>query len=92
MGKASILESFRIAVDVLQKMAAEEEKHAEQLDAISKGAGDRSYGVAAGLRIAVRLIEQTLERYGEEGQDEEVNLPLHRDEEAAAGAAGPGNR
>lgn len=54
---------------VLQDMATEEEKHADQLDAISKGAGDRSRGVAAGLGIAVRLIKDILRRYGEEGQD-----------------------
>ena len=92
MGKASILESFRIAVDVLQKMAAEEERHAEQLDAISKGAGDRSYGVAAGLGIAACMIARILNRYGEGGQDAQINFSLHRDEKGVADQAGPGDR
>lgn len=69
MGKERILGSFSVTVDVLREMAAEEEKHAAQLDAIGKGAGDRSYGVAAGLGIAACMIARILNRYGEGGQE-----------------------
>lgn len=64
----AILESVRIVRDVLSGMAAREKEHAKELDVISKGCGDRSDGVAAGLGIAVHLLEQTLDEFGGEGK------------------------
>ena len=93
MDKATrILKDLRIAVNALNEVAAGEMEQADKLDGITLGAGDRDRGRAAGMKIAARLIEQTLSMFGEEGQDEEVNLPLHRDEKGTQGAAGPGYR
>jgi hypothetical protein len=86
MDKATrILKDLRIAVNALNEVAAGEMEQADKLDGITLGAGDRDRGRAAGMKIAARLIEQTLSMFGEEGQDEEVNLPFHRDQEAAEG-------
>ncbi len=86
MDKATrILKDLRIAVNALNEVAAGEMEQADKLDGITLGAGDRDRGRAAGMRIAARLIGQTLEKYRKEGQDEEVNLPFHRDQEAAEG-------
>ena len=80
-----ILKDLRIAVNALNEVAAGEMEQADKLDGITLGAGDRDRGRAAGMRIAARFIGQTLEKYRKEGQDEEVNLPFHRDQEAAEG-------
>jgi hypothetical protein len=93
MDKATrILKDLRIVVNALNEVAAGEVEQADKLDGIMLGAGDRDRGRAAGMKIAARLIEQTLSMFGEEGQDAQIDIQVHRHEKGAQGAAGPADR
>ncbi len=68
MSKADLLRSMCNIRDALNDIAANEKKHAKELDAICKGFGDRSDGIAAGLGIAAHLLERTMDELdGQEG-------------------------